>query len=45
MPILDPHQGHVAVFVSVLSLVVTLGLLAFMFRDEKKHQDTNHDDH
>ena len=39
-----PHQGVVAATISALSLFITLGLLTFMLRHEKKNQASNDQD-
>ena len=39
-----PHQGVVAAIISALSLVITLGILTYTLRHEKKHQDSNTQD-
>ncbi len=39
-----PHQGVVAATISAISLVITLGLLVFMLRHEKKNQTTDDPD-
>ena len=39
-----PHQGLVAAVVSAISIFITLGLLTFMLRHEKKNQASNDQD-
>ena len=40
-----PHQGFVDLFVSLLSLAITLGILTFILHREKQHQASNTDEH
>ena len=41
-----PHQGVVAATISALSLCITLGILTYSLRQEKRHQAANRqDDH
>lgn len=39
-----PHQGVVAATISALSIVITMSLLVFVLRNEKKQQASNHSD-
>ncbi len=36
-----PHQGLVALSISAISLVITLGVLTFCLRHEKRNQAQN----
>jgi len=39
-----PHQGIIAASVSALTLVITLGILTYTLRHEKKHIASNKQD-
>jgi len=39
-----PHQGVVAATIAAMSLIITLGILTYTLRHEKKHQASNNQD-
>jgi hypothetical protein len=40
-----PHQGLVALTASAISIVIVFTVMLLGFRDEKKNQQSNDDDH
>ncbi len=40
-----PHQGIVSLIISVLSICLTLCIVFYALREEKRHRAQNEDDH
>ena len=40
-----PHQGFVSLTISALSIALTLGILFYTLRAEKRQQEQNRDEH
>ena len=40
-----PHQGFVSLIISVLSICLTLGVVFYALREEKKNRAQNQEEH